>query len=167
MNGTFITSLCCYKEYSNQVHEKIEEKINVERITFLDADEKDVDEAKTIYKIEDFFKLEVLEVRNEKGKFIKVYVSNLKTRKFKEGKIVEEEIFVSRLYNNEGDLIGFKKQSNCFKLMFYSDFKLLTQTKKIWTLVKKENESQRKKVYISDQIYDTLKQDYIGGKCCR
>lgn len=182
-----------YKEYSTEqiteLNDKIDEVKIVERFTILNEEGTDIDETKTIYKIEDIFELNVGSIvpKDTKDKYLKEYSNGWKVdtnysdfNKFQKSKNeIKEDIFLTRLYNNRGDLIKPSKKSESLNLNIsndpFSEFKLLDPNKASnWKLLKKKTEKEalqfnslngyvdeknNVKNYISPKIYNILKED--------
>ncbi|MFN8268560.1 MAG: HNH endonuclease domain-containing protein [Chitinophagales bacterium] len=187
-----------YNEYSNKVLTEVDNDIDevkiIERLTILNDEGNYIDTNKTIYKIEDIFNLTVREVvQKEKDKYIKFYTNGWQTetkyndfKKFKTKGEFEEDIFVTRLYNEKGEIIIPSKKNDELILKKsdnpFVDFKLLDPNKASnWKLIKKKvekdalkfnsqngliDEKDGKRIikkYISPQIYNTLKKDALSG----
>ncbi len=187
-----------YKEYSTEQITELKDNIDevkiVERFTILNDEGTDNDETKTIYKVEDIFELKVSDIspKDTKGKYLKEYGNGWQVdtnysdfNKFKKtDNEIKEEIFLTRLYNEKGELIKPSKKSDSLNLNVskdpFSEFKLLDPNKASnWKLLKKKTEKEalqfnslngfvdekgNVKNYISPKIYRILKDDAKTGK---
>lgn len=188
-----------YKEYSTlqvtELNEQIDEVKMVERITFLNENRDDIDHSKTIYKVEDSFKLTVSSVERKDGSnkvFIKEYANawyvNTNYSNFKRFENaehgLEDEIFVTRLYNENGDLIKPSIKSERLTINKekepYGAIKILDPNNATnWKILKKKTEKEALqfnslngyvdqktndvKKYISPKIYNILKSNAVTG----
>ena len=186
-----------YKEYSTEqiteLNDKVDEVKIVERFTILNEEGSDNDETKTIYKIEDIFELGVSNIspKDTKDKYLKKYSNGWQVdtnyadyNKFKKANDkIKEEIFLTRLYNEKGDLVTPSKKSDSLNLNVskdpFTEFKLLDPNKASnWKLLKKKTEKEalqfnslngyvdeknNVKNYISPKIYNVIKNDALNG----
>ncbi len=186
-----------YKEYSTEqitvLDEVIDEVKIIERFSTLNEEGTEIDNNKTIYKVEDIFELTVKDIKSKgvKDKYLKEYTNGWTVdtnyadyNKFqKANNEIKEEVFVTRLYNNNGELIKVTKKSETLNLNIanepYSEFKLLDPFKSgNWKLLKKKTEKDalafnselglihkngEVKKFISPKIYNVLKNDAING----
>ncbi len=182
-----------YKEYSTEqiteLNDKIDEVKIVEQFTMLNEEGSDIDETKTIYKIEDIFDLKVSNIipKDTKDKYVKEYSNGWRVdtnysdyNKFKKAdNEIKEEVFLTRLYNEKGELVKPSKKNDLLNLNIsndpFTEFKLLDPNKASnWKLLKKKTEKEAltfnieqgyknsdgsAKNYISPKIYSVLKND--------